>query len=58
MDVWGLHAMRCHIDLKLRHDALNRAQSTVWCGWSTEVHRAGWGRLPGCRMHMSIQIIA
>jgi hypothetical protein len=25
MDVWGLQAMRCHIGLKHRHDALNRA---------------------------------
>jgi hypothetical protein len=20
-----------------------RSQPTVWCGWSIEVHRAGWG---------------
>jgi hypothetical protein len=30
MDVWGLHAMRCHIGLKHRHDALNRALSQLF----------------------------
>jgi hypothetical protein len=30
MDVWGLHAMRCHIGLKHRHDALNRALSKLF----------------------------
>jgi hypothetical protein len=30
MDVWGLHVMRCHIVLKLRHDALNRALSQLY----------------------------
>jgi hypothetical protein len=29
MDVWGLHVMRCHIGLKHRHDALNRALSQL-----------------------------
>jgi hypothetical protein len=27
MDVWDLHAMRCQIGLKHRHDALNRPLS-------------------------------
>jgi hypothetical protein len=31
MDVWGLHAMRCPIGLKHRHDALNRALCKL-CG--------------------------
>jgi hypothetical protein len=30
MDVRGLHAMRCHIGLKHRHDALNRALSQLF----------------------------
>jgi hypothetical protein len=25
MDIWGMHAKRCHIGLKHRHDSLNRA---------------------------------
>jgi hypothetical protein len=29
-DVWGLHVMRCHIGLKHRHDALNRALSQLF----------------------------
>jgi hypothetical protein len=31
MDVWGLDVMRCHIGLKQRHDALNRALSQLFC---------------------------
>jgi hypothetical protein len=30
MDLWGLHAMQCHIGLKHRHDALNRALSQLF----------------------------
>jgi hypothetical protein len=30
MDVWDLHAMRCHIGLKHRHDAMNRALSQLF----------------------------
>jgi hypothetical protein len=30
MDVWVLHAMRCHIGLKHRHDSLNRALSQLF----------------------------
>jgi hypothetical protein len=30
MDAWGLHVMRCHIGLKHRHDALNRALSQLF----------------------------
>jgi hypothetical protein len=30
MDVWGLHVMRCHIGLKHRQDALNRALSQLF----------------------------
>jgi hypothetical protein len=30
MDAWGLHPMRCHIRLKHRHDALNRAFSKLF----------------------------
>jgi hypothetical protein len=30
MDVWGLHAMRCHIGSKHRHDALNHALSQIF----------------------------
>jgi hypothetical protein len=30
MDVWGLHVMRCHMGLKHRHDALNRALSQLF----------------------------
>jgi hypothetical protein len=30
MDVWRLHVMRCHIGLKHRHDALNRALSQLF----------------------------
>jgi hypothetical protein len=30
MDVWGLHALRCHIGLKHGHDALNRALSQLF----------------------------
>jgi hypothetical protein len=30
MDVWGLHAMRCHFGLKHMHDALNRALSQLF----------------------------
>jgi hypothetical protein len=30
IDVCGLHALRCHIGLKVRHDALNRALSQLF----------------------------
>jgi hypothetical protein len=30
IDTWGLRAMRCHIGLKHRHDALNRALSQLF----------------------------
>jgi hypothetical protein len=30
MDVWGSHVMRCHIGLKHRHDALNRALTQLF----------------------------
>jgi hypothetical protein len=58
MDVWGLHAMRCHIGLKYIHDALNRALSQLFGGAYRLKSIELLGCLPGCRMHMSVQINA